>query len=165
MTSKRKILHRPHKPSRRPTKKLFKEYHEEGTEDIEHWRQTFVDTQDPTEYEAAILLTGSWEEWQRIKKEWPYFREILLPEWKMEQEIKMRSLAVRAIVRDANSSESKSSASSAKWIAEGRFNPRAVGRPSKDRVSRETAVEEALRKEIEEDIERVQSVSGGTSIN
>lgn len=56
------------KPSRRPTRKIFKQYNPEGTEDLGIWRDKFVEIADPTEYRAAKELVGSWEEWQRFKK-------------------------------------------------------------------------------------------------
>lgn len=150
------------KPSRRPTKKIFKQFHPGGTEDLDEWRQIFVDTCDPTEYTAALQLTGSWAEWQRFKKEWPGFSGVILPEWKVEQEIKIRSDAIRSVVLDATSEKSKSAASSAKWLAEGRFDSRPVGRPDSKRVAHESKVNDQLAREIEEDIARVQESSGQT---
>ena len=47
-------------PSRRPTRKQFKQYNINGKEDLEEWRDRFVSISDPTEYRAAIDLVGSW---------------------------------------------------------------------------------------------------------
>ena len=149
------------KPSRTPTKKLFKQFNPEGTEDLDEWREVFVNSCDPTEYTAAIQLAGTWAEWQRFKKEWAGFREIILPEWKVELEIKMRSDAIKTVITDATSS-SKSAASSAKWVAEGKFDNRPVGRPGSKRLEHEAKVNDALAREIEEDIKRVEEVIGQT---
>ena len=73
---------------RQPSKAKFKQFSDKGTEDLAKWREVFVHICDPTEYGAAIELAGSWEEWQRMKREWPEFRTKILVDWLAEVEVK-----------------------------------------------------------------------------
>ena len=106
--------------SRFPTKGKFIQYNDSGTEDLEEWRKQFVAIADPTEYNAAITLAGSWAEWQRIKREWPEFRDRILIEWLAEVEVKLRSEAISNLCQQ---SLDPKGAAAAKWIAEGSYTP------------------------------------------
>jgi hypothetical protein len=139
-------------PSRRPTRKLFKEYHPDGGLSIEDWHRTFVGCADPTEYRAAILLAGSWEEWERFKKEWPDFRVSILPAWKAEVEVKLRSDAIFSVVKQALDDPV-----SARWIAEGKY------KPAKPKTKVDAEAEKKIRKKVadtaQEEIDRVMGTS------
>ena len=143
--------------SRFPTKGKFIQYNDSGTEDLEEWRKQFVAIADPTEYNAAITLAGSWAEWQRIKREWPEFRDRILIEWLAEVEVKLRSEAIANLCQQ--SLDPKGSAA-AKWIAEGRYKPRKVGAPSKVEVERQIKIHARIDDEVEDDIARVMNTSG-----
>jgi hypothetical protein len=139
---------RPH-TTRRPTRALFKEYSRgQGEISINDWRKVFVECEDLTEYEPALKLCGSWEEWCRFKKEWPHFLTIV-QEWKDEVEIRLRSQAVKRIVK-----ASDTSVDAAKWIAEGKFHKRA-GKPSKAEVERQAKIEAGVQDQTRDEIERV----------
>ena len=116
---------------RKPTKSKFKQFSAKGTEDLEHWRRVFVEIADPTEYEPAIQLAGSWQEWQRMKKEWKEFREKILIDW----------LA-------------------AKWLAEGKYKPRKAGKPSKAEVQKQAKIQARIDDEVQDDIARVLNTEG-----
>ena len=137
-------------PCRLPTRKLFKQFNPEGVEDLQDWRERIVAVCDPTEYMAAIELVGSWAEWQRFKREWPHFRENILPEWLAEVEVKMRSEAVRNVIM-----KSTSDAGAAKWLAEGRYSPARKGRPSKAEVEKQAKIQARIDDEVNDDLERV----------
>ena len=145
------------KPSRRPTRKQFKQYNPDGKEDLEEWRERFVAIADPTEYRAAIDLVGSWAEWQRFKKEWKEFRDIILIEWLAEVEIKLRSEAIANMCEQALDPKGTAAA---KWIAEGRYKPRKVGAPSKAEVQRQAKIQASIDDEVEDDIARVSNIVG-----
>ena len=142
-------------PSRRPTRKQFKQYNINGNEDLEEWRDRFVSISDPTEYRAAIDLVGSWAEWQRFKKEWKEFRDVILIEWLAEVEIKLRSEAIGNMCEQALDPKGTAAA---KWIAEGRYKPRKVGAPSKAEVQRQAKIQASIDDEVEDDIARVANV-------
>jgi hypothetical protein len=146
------------KPTRTPTKKLFKEFNPQAELSIDEWRKVFVETEDPTEYTGAMLLVGSWKEWQRFKKEWPGFRDIL-EEWKSEIEIRIRAKAILSIA-----SKAKDNVEAAKWIAEGKFNKRAAGKPSKAETERAAKVEAKLTDAVEDEIARVMDVKANVAV-
>ena len=145
------------KPSRRPTRKQFKQYNPDGKEDLEEWRERFVAIADPTEYRAAIDLVGSWAEWQRFKKEWKEFRDVILIDWLAEVEIKLRSDAIGNMCEQALDPKGTAAA---KWIAEGRYRPRKVGAPSNAEVQRQAKIQASIDDEVEDDIARVADVVG-----
>ena len=143
--------------SRFPSKGKFTQYNDKGTEDLEEWRKQFVAIADPTEYNAAITLAGSWSEWQRIKREWPEFRDKILIDWLAEVEVKLRSEAIGNLCQQAL--DPKGSAA-AKWIAEGSYKPRKVGAPSKAEVDRQIKIQASINDEVEDDIARVMDTTG-----
>ena len=143
--------------SRFPSKGKFTQYNDKGTEDLEEWRKQFVAIADPTEYNAAITLAGSWSEWQRIKREWPEFRDKILIDWLAEVEVKLRSEAISNLCIQAVDTKG---AAAAKWIAEGGYKPRKVGAPSKAEVKRQAKIQARIDDEVEDDIARVKNTMG-----
>lgn len=133
-----------------PTRKLFKQFNDEGTEDLDEWRKIFVEASDPTEYQAALLLVGSWKEWCRFKKDWKAFNDIV-DDWVQEVEIKIRSEAIRDLAQSGE-------ASAQKWIAEGRYKQRTAGKPTKAQVERAARIEAGIEKETDEEVDRVLNV-------
>lgn len=140
--------------TRLPSKKLFRQYNPQGTQDLDEWRRVFIECGDPTEYAAAHKLCGSWKEWERIKGDWKYFANVILPEWHEELEISLRSQAIKRLVSAAKSDDRDASAA-AKWIAEGRYKPKGVGRPNKDKIAAEERIRSRVKDEIEDEVSRV----------
>lgn len=132
-----------------PYRKRFKQYRLGGTEDLNEWRARFVATMDPTEYAGAIELLGSWSSWEEMKRLWPHFAENILPEWKDEQEVLIRSIAVKTIQSSKNTNDQK-------WIAEAKWKDKKPGAPTIVEKQRRSIVED----NISGDIERVRSVNG-----
>lgn len=138
--------------TRRPTRKQFKQFSEEGTLDLEDWHKLFIELCDPTEYTAALALVGSWPEWQRFKKEWGVFRDEILVGWLAEVEVKIRSNAIRKVI-DSATTDTKA----AQWLAESKHVPKRAGKPSKAEVERQAKIEAGVRNEVEDDVTRVLS--------
>ena len=136
--------------TRRPTKAVFKEFNSGGEESLEKWHDTFVEYCDPTEYTPAIELAGSWDEWCRFKKEWPEFNNVIVPKWVEEVEIKIRSKAIVDLVN-----KSKMDSSAARFLAEGKYMPKEVGRPSKQKIAREERIKKESVTTVEDEIGRV----------
>ena len=130
------------------TRKLFKD----GTEDLEDWRARFVAIADPTEYRGGIELLGSWKAWQSFKRNWPEFRDKILIGWLAEVEVKLRSEAIGNLCEQA---ATEKGSAAAKWIAEGKYNPRKVGAPSKAEIERQAKIQARVYDEVEDDIARV----------
>ena len=140
------------KPTRRPTRRLFKQYDDAGKEDLSVWRDAFVEICDPTEYEGALALVGSWDEWLRFKREWPEFRDVILPRWLDEVEVRIRSGAVKNLCAQAKDPKG---AAAAKWLAEGKYIPKQAGRPSKSQIEKEARVQARVANETDDDVARV----------
>ena len=148
----------------RPSRKLFRQFSPEGTEDLEEWKARFINTRDPTEYAGAIELVGSWKEWLYFKRTWPMFTREILPEWMAEMEVLIRSEALQTMIQDARS-KSRSATSSARWVAEGGYKPKKEGGPTKSEKAREEMIRSAVVTENEDDISRVMSVFNKETVN
>jgi hypothetical protein len=142
---------------RRPSRGLFKQYNKEGTEDLDHWREVFVEMCDPTGYAAALELCGSWKEWNRIVNDWAEFKDAILPDWVAEVEIKLRSASISALAAEATGA-GKGSGAAARWLAEGRYIQKKAGRPSKAQVAHAAKVEAGVIDEVGDDLSRVAQV-------
>lgn len=132
------------------SRQQFIQYNEDGTEDLDVWRNTFVESRDPTEYAGAVELVGTWKEWLRFKRDWPYFSEVIIPEWLEEMEILLRSEAIKVIL-----GKSKEEMQAARFIAEGKYNPKQAGRPTRAQVRKEARIAAGVTSEVDEDIARV----------
>lgn len=115
-------------------------------------RKIYMDLADPTEYEVAIHVLGSWEHWTRFfsnKKIMKY-----LQQYRNELEVKTRSGAIRAMISTATLDGSKGT-SAAKYIAEKGWEKRKAGAPSKIEVQKELKIQTDIDHELEEDLRRI----------
>lgn len=55
-------------------------------------KEIYIETRDPTEYKAAILLVGSWEHWEQMRQNKTLAKHF--DEWHRELQIIMRSEAI-----------------------------------------------------------------------
>ncbi len=140
---------------RAATMSLFKQYNKKGKQDIHEWRKRFVATLDPTEYEGAISLVGSWADWLRFKKAWPSFKKLHLDAWLDEIEIQLRSQAIRSLAKAALTEKGTSAA---RFIAEGGYKQKTAGRPSTGEIQGNLRRESEIEKEIAEDVARVKDL-------
>lgn len=129
-------------------------------------KKIYLNCEDPTEYEAALKLFGSWEQWEKlITLDW--FMEHL-DEWRKELEVRIRSKAMKKIIKEAGEDSSKA-VSAAKFIAQGKYKQelKKRGRPSKKEVKQELEVQTNLEKEIQEDLKRlnIPNENGSSAIN
>src|SRR5690349_13466613 len=100
------------------------------------WRKTYVDIADPTDYQAAMLLIGSWEHWQALVQNPSFFAHLEV--WRREVEVKVRSEAIINLVKQ---SATPKGTPAAKWLAEAGFVPRNM-RNKKQREEGEGAAQE-----------------------
>lgn len=70
---------------------------------------------DPTEYEFALLVFGSWDIWDRVRKA-PNIK-VFYKKWRAEADIKIKSEAIRSIAEEMKSG-GRSSFSAAKLLLE-----------------------------------------------
>lgn len=114
-------------------------------------KKIYMEVNDPTEYLFAIEAFGEegWEQWQKLSKAgWfqPYIES-----WRDELEIKMRAEGVRKM-RDLANSGNKDAA---KWVAEGGWDKKAAGRPSKAQIKAEAKKRAGIKDDIADDAARL----------
>lgn len=143
------------KNGRPSTQTLFIDYNPEGKYSLEVWHKVFIEEADITEYRAAMVLTGSWEDWCVIKRCWPHFRKVILAGWLEELEVKLRSDAIKQMV---GQSKEKNGTNAAKWIAEGKYRQRGPGKPSNAEVEREARIAAGVESEVDADIARMENL-------
>lgn len=130
----------------------LKDYDHEGCLSL---KQIYLSFDDPTEWDFVQTVFGNWRHWQRIinnRMLRPY-----IDQWREELEIKLRSQAIREMVK-----QSKNKDSAAKWIAEGSWKGKR-GRPSKEEVERERKIAAGIDDELTEHWERVKEEMSATS--
>lgn len=104
----------------------------------------YMEIADPTEYEFAMQVFGSWKHWQLFTAtKWfkPY-----LASWRMELEIKIRSDAIKQVIEK---SRSEKGSNDAKWLAEKKWQIQR-GRPTKEEVEWQRKVDAGLTEEVDE---------------
>ena len=114
-------------------------------------RKMYIEIQDPTEYDFAMQLLGSWSHWKALCKV-SWFKEHL-NEWREELEIKLRSKAIKAMVSTAIHEGSKGT-TAAKYVASKGWEDNR-GRPSKASVDKQARIQNRIHDEVDEDIERM----------
>jgi hypothetical protein len=77
-------------------------------------RRLYLEMGDPTEYEFAIEVLGSWDHWLRLCNA-PSVRENI-DRWREELETKLRAQAVKSMIETATTAGAKGT-TAAKWLA------------------------------------------------
>jgi len=117
---------------------------------LDEFRNLYLSENDPTEYKFAIKILGSWDHWQKMTES-PSL-SLYINKWREELEIKIKSDAIRDIVEF---SKADKGFQAAKWLADGEWNKRKAGRPTKAEVERNERIRTGIRDEIDEDEKRV----------
>jgi len=118
-------------------------------------KDIYLEVADPTEYDFALQALGSWEAWQRLAgPDGPQWFVPYITAWRDELEIKLRR---EAFLHMRKLAEGKTDA--AKWLAEGKWNSRSAGRPSKEETKRELGKLASIHKGYEDDAVRLGLVS------
>lgn len=95
----------------------------------------YMDIADPTEYQVAIQLFGSWAHWQQLAST-KWFREYL-DDWRKELQVKLDSQRYHEMV--TNIADPKTTVAATKWLADrygtGEDKASKRGRPSKEEVA------------------------------
>jgi len=114
-------------------------------------KKIYLEIADPTEYQFAQLVFGSWKHWKKLCDSPPIKPHI--EEWRDELEIKLTSQAVRSMIETAQEEGSKG-VTAAKYVAERGWEKQA-GRPSKQEVERTKKKYAGIRDEIDEDAKNI----------
>ena len=95
----------------------LEDFHEES---LPSFKRLYVDICDPSEYNVAMFLLGSWEHWTKLI-ECSWFKPII-KECREELDAKIRSLAVAQIVTDGKGAFSEATRLAAnKFLATGQY--------------------------------------------
>jgi hypothetical protein len=114
-------------------------------------KRLYLESNDPTEYNFAIGVFGSWKCWKR-----QCGNQVLLTyinDWRDELDIKIRASAVKMVIESA-SSEDSVGLNAAKYIAEKGWEKRA-GRPSKVEIERQKKIHAGITADLKSDAERM----------
>ena len=112
-------------------------------------KMLYLQEEDPTEYTFATKYLLGWKHWQRLCENKLLRKHI--DEWREELEIKMRSRAVKEMVRSA----AKGGVVASKWLADRGWVQRGAGRPSKAEVASEKAFMARVDEEYSSDVIRL----------
>lgn len=118
-------------------------------------KKLFLEESDPTEYQFATKYLAGWEHWQRICNNKVLSQHI--EKWRVELELKLRSEGVAWIVKSARK---KQNWLAAKFLAEKGWELRNAGRPSKEEIEKNLAIETKIQNEFDEDIARLRIING-----
>lgn len=119
-------------------------------------KDIYLEIADPTEYDFALRALGSWEAWQRLSgPDGPEWFRPYVTAWRDELEVKLRREAFLHMRELA-----KNKTDAAKWIAEGKWETRRAGRPSKEEQQRELRKATSVHKGYEDDAVRLGLKSG-----
>ena len=116
-------------------------------------KRLYLEMEDPTEYEFANTYFLGWRHWQRICDNRSLMP--LVQNMRDELELKLRARAVQEIKLQAK----QGSFQATKWLADRGWDKKAVGRPSKDDVTREARMQAEIHSMYESDAARLKVVS------
>lgn len=103
----------------------------------------YIDIGDPTEYDFAMKVFGSWQIWERFCGNNMFSKDI--NNWRFELEVKIRSTAVKQIVK--NSKEGIKGQSAAKFLSDGGWDNTPL---SKKKKARNEDIKDRIHDELSE---------------
>ena len=113
-------------------------------------KDKFLSYRDPTGYQFAIEVFGSWPLFQAMEKS--YDLKNTIQRWKDELDVMLMSEGIKSIVDEAANGKSKASA--AKYLIEKGWVQK-KGRPSKAAIQKEANKMARVMDEVDEDLKRV----------
>jgi hypothetical protein len=116
--------------------------------------KVFLELEDPTGYQVAIRLLGSYDHWKVLcKSKWftPH-----LQDWEEELEIKLQSQALVKI-KEIAAGETSQAIQAAKFLNDKGWKPKR-GRPSKEEREHAMKLTSKLEEAVSEDLERIRLV-------
>lgn len=111
-------------------------------------RRLYMEMMDPTEYFFAERYLWGWEHWQRITENKELRKEI--DKWREELEVKIRAAGIRAVI-----GLGATNFTAAQWVANGKWNHKSKGRPTKEERQREEEIRRAAVNEAQNDLGRI----------
>jgi 5-methylcytosine-specific restriction endonuclease McrA len=145
-------VYRPDSDTLRPngryrTKSLFTELSPDGIWSLEEFKRLYLTIADPTEYQFAVQLLGSWKHWQLLSGR-PFMRTFIRNA-RAELSVLIRSRAALALTQSENVAALKMLATErVEWLDP--TESRGAGRPTKPQ---ETLLDDTL--DVDEDRRRI----------
>lgn len=114
---------------------------------LEEAKALYLATEDPTGYEFATKHLGGWQHWLTLKDS-PKLIGIIA-EWEEELEVCLRSKNLKQIAILAKGDRGYQAA---KLLMEGGWKPKELGRPTKERIRRESRIQSKMYEEFGDNI-------------
>ncbi|MHA2065081.1 MAG: hypothetical protein ACXABY_11960 [Candidatus Thorarchaeota archaeon] len=155
----------------KPARGLFVENHKPNVKNSERYtdieppyslaefRSAFLAAGDLTEYKAALKCVGSWEEWERIKRDWPGFCKHI-DAWKEELQLHLKGKALQKVVDLLECGVKGTEMAAARFLARGEWVRSVKEEREESDKRQDRKAEEALEKKMgtQEDWERVNQI-------
>lgn len=116
-------------------------------------KRLYLEMEDVGEYEFATTYLLGWNHWQRLCSNKEVAKHV--DEWRYELELKLRSKAIKSILKKTNVEQG---INAAKWIAEKGWDKRKAGRPTKEDIQKETRIQADLDRQFQEDLKRLEGI-------
>jgi hypothetical protein len=111
---------------------------------------------DPLEYDFANTYLDGWEHWEKLQEaEWfkPYIEK-----WRREADIRLKSRALRRVLRESKSDSREALAASRYLIEKGwvdKDTKTKRGRPSKEEIKKEVDRQVEMENRLQADMQRI----------
>lgn len=115
-------------------------------------KRLYLQCADPTEYEFAHLYLVNWNHWLRMCENKLLRKHI--DTWRAELEIKLRCEAIRGLTAQSRAGNLQAQ----KWLADRGWATRGAGRPPKEEVERQKAIDAAIADDFQSDIVRLKAI-------
>ena len=118
-------------------------------------KKKFLEAEDVTEYVFANEWLLNWDHWKRLganKLLTPHFEK-----WRYELELLIRSSAIQSIISESGGEKGFQAA---KWLASKGWDKRGAGRPSKEDIVKDRAIQNTIEEEFFLDAERMDKING-----
>lgn len=115
-------------------------------------RRLYLEYGDPTEYEFAMGVLGSWAHWMKITQN--TLLRVYVVKWREELELKLRAEAIREVRYISQDPTNKGRLGAAKWMADKGWDKKR-GRPSKAEVTKERKLVAGVHDDLDEDYNRI----------
>ena len=115
-------------------------------------KKLYLAAEDPTEYLFANEYLLGWQPLKKMRGN--KLLAAMFDEWKEEAEIRIRAIGLMSIIELANA-ETSPSFQAAKYVADGGWKQRGVGRPTSEQKLKDNAIKQKIADEFESDMHRM----------
>lgn len=139
----------------RPESKFFLEWDGTGRNPnlLLSIRQLYLSHSDPTEYQFAVDVVGSWDHWKMLRGR--TFLKPLVEEWREQLKLKIESEAFQAARKVAATGDGVLALQASKWLHSAVQPKSGKGRPSKEQIALEAKRLASEQRDEKEDSSRV----------